>query len=74
LQILLGDRIRIARKHAHLTQAELARRVGISKQAIWEIEANNVTDPGVKKILAIANVLNVSTDELLGRDLQLTPA
>jgi transcriptional regulator with XRE-family HTH domain len=51
-------------------QAELARRVGISKQAMYQIEHNVVTDPGVLKVKAIADTLGVSVDMLLGRPLK----
>ena len=64
---LLGDRIRKARELYGMSQAELSRRVKISKQAMYQIEANITTDPGVLKVKAIADVLHVSVDALLGR-------
>jgi transcriptional regulator with XRE-family HTH domain len=62
----LGDRIRKARKHYGMSQSELARRIGISKQAMYQIESNKTPDPGALKIKAIASNLRVSTDYLLG--------
>lgn len=62
----LGHRIRQAREHYGMTQAELARRIGVSKQALYQIEANKTPDPGVLKVKAIASTLGVSTDYLLG--------
>ena len=60
----LGSRIRKAREWAHISQAELARRIGISKQAMNAIEGGH-TDPRASRIVAIARKLGVSTDTLL---------
>jgi transcriptional regulator with XRE-family HTH domain len=62
----LGDRIRQARARLRLTQAELARRIGISTTAMNAIESGD-TDPRASRITALADVLDVSTDYLLGR-------
>jgi len=63
----LGDRIRKAREHYGMSQAELARRIKVSKQALYQIESNKTPDPGVLKVKAIADVLRVSMDYLVGR-------
>jgi transcriptional regulator with XRE-family HTH domain len=63
----LGDRIRKARLKIGISQAELARRIRISKQAMYQIENNLTPDPGVLKVKAVADVLDVSMDALLGR-------
>jgi transcriptional regulator with XRE-family HTH domain len=60
----LGTRIRKARERANISQAELARRIGISKQAMNAIEGGT-TDPRASRIVAIAQELGVSTDALL---------
>jgi HTH-type transcriptional regulator, cell division transcriptional repressor len=60
----LGTRIRKAREQAAISQAELARRIGISKTAMNAIEGGH-TDPCASRIVAIARVLGVSTDALL---------
>lgn len=64
----LGDRIRKARLDYGMSQAELARRIKVSKQAVYDMESNRTRNPGVLYILAIANVLRVSVDALLGRE------
>jgi transcriptional regulator with XRE-family HTH domain len=64
---LLGDRIRKARIRYGMSQAELSRRVEISKNAMNLIETNKTTDPAASIVKAIADVLQVSTDYLLGR-------
>jgi transcriptional regulator with XRE-family HTH domain len=63
----LGDRIRKARQQFGLSQAALARRIGVSTQTMYQIENNITTDPGVLKVKAVADVLDVSVDALLGR-------
>ena len=60
----LGTRIRKARERACISQAELARRIGISKNAMNAIEGG-ATDPRASRIVAIAQELGVSTDTLL---------
>jgi transcriptional regulator with XRE-family HTH domain len=60
----LGTRIRKAREKARISQAELARRIGISKTSMNAIEGG-ATDPRASRIVAIAQVLGVSTDALL---------
>jgi len=73
----LGDRIRKARERYGMSQAELARRIGVSKNTMNLIEASKTPDPAASKVKAIADVLRVSTDYLLGRedeDVELLPA
>ncbi len=60
----LGDRIRQARDRAGLSQIELARRIGLSKNAMNSIETRDA-DPRASRIVAMAQVLGVSTDVLL---------
>lgn len=62
----LGERIRKARTGYGMSQAELARRIGISNNAMNLIESGKTTDPGALKVKAIAQALRVSTDYLLG--------
>jgi transcriptional regulator with XRE-family HTH domain len=45
----------------------LARRIGISNTAMNQIESGKTPDPAASRIKAIADVLGVSTDYLLGR-------
>jgi transcriptional regulator with XRE-family HTH domain len=59
----LGDRIRDLRWDARLTQTELARRVGIHKNSMSEIE-RGIATPRVETLRRIANALGVTMDEL----------
>lgn len=60
----LGQRIVQYRKALGLSQEELADRVGVSRQAVskWELDE---TQPDTDNIIRLAQVLGVSTDELL---------
>ena len=60
----MGMRIRVTRMRRRIKQIDLARRVGISKNAMFQIE-NDATDPRASRIKAIADVLGVTTDYLL---------
>jgi transcriptional regulator with XRE-family HTH domain len=61
----LGQRIRQAREQAQMSQVELARRIGISANALCSIEAGE-TDPRVSRVVAIARELHISLDALVG--------
>ena len=68
----LGDRIRIARARWHMSQAELARQIGISTTAMNAIETGGA-DPRASRIKRIAEVLGVSTDYLLSHAVRTPP-
>ena len=65
---LLGERIRKARLRYGMSQAELARRIKVSLNTMNKIEAGETPDPRASRIKAIADVLGVSADYLLGRE------
>jgi transcriptional regulator with XRE-family HTH domain len=50
-----------------MSQVELARRIGVSKTTMNAIEHGQTLDPGVSRIIAIADVLHLSLDALVGR-------
>ena len=60
----IGCRIRLARQQYGMSQAELARRAGISKTAMNDIEGGRTHDPGFSVVAAIAQVIGVSLDQL----------
>jgi transcriptional regulator with XRE-family HTH domain len=51
-----------------MSQMELARRIGVSATALNLIESGKTADPGVSRIVRIAETLNVTPDQLLGFD------
>lgn len=61
----LGDKIRMLREKSGLTQAALARELGISRSGVnaWEM---GLSVPQVQYIVTLAKQFNVSTDYLLG--------
>lgn len=60
-----GTRVKNMRKSLALTQEELAKKLGISKQAIVTYE-NGMREPPFKNLIGLARTLNVTTDWLLG--------
>ena len=62
-----GQRLCRLRKERSLTQAELAARLSVSIQAVskWE---NDQAIPDIALLPELADLLDVSTDTLLGRD------
>ena len=65
MKLAIGENIRNFRKKNDLTQEALADRLGVTYQSIsrWE---NGTTYPDLELIPAIAEVLTVTVDELLG--------
>ncbi|PRX37794.1 Helix-turn-helix [Meinhardsimonia xiamenensis] len=59
-----GDRLAAAREAAGLTQAELARRLGVKLKTLqrWE---NDLAEPRANKLQMLAGLLNVSIIWLL---------
>jgi transcriptional regulator with XRE-family HTH domain len=62
----IGKEIRKARRGRKLSQAELARRVGMSRTTIGQIENGTVQEIGVRKLVRIL--------EFLGLELRVRPS
>jgi putative transcriptional regulator len=60
---LIGNRLREIRKAAGLTQAEVADRIGVSRQTVNYIE-NGTFCPSTYLALRLARELEVSVEEL----------
>jgi len=62
-----GERFSRLRKKLGLTQEDIASKVNISAQAVskWE---NDQSAPDISILPTLADILNVSLDELLGRE------
>lgn len=67
----LAERIKSLRERAGLTQAEMARILGISRSGVnaWEM---GLSVPSTQYIVELAKKFEVSTDYLLG--METTPA
>ena len=63
---MLGDRLKKARKSANLTQELLAKKVNTTKGTISNYE-NGHSTPSNDMLVLLANVLDTTTDYLLGR-------
>lgn len=63
---LVSERIKRSRKVAKLTQEELGRRVNTTKATISNYE-NSYSTPSNLMLVALADMLDVTTDYLLGR-------
>ncbi len=60
----IGNRVRINRKNANLTQEELAERADVSTSFISRLENGRVL-PGIEGLNTIAAALNVGLQDLL---------
>src|SRR5215469_10461684 len=62
----LGKRLQAARQAAGLTQQNLCQKANLSYSTLAKIERGAIKSPSIFTILAIANVLGITLDELLG--------
>jgi transcriptional regulator with XRE-family HTH domain len=65
-KVTIGKRIADLRKQKGMTQEQLANQVGVTAQAVskWE---NDLSCPDISALPQLAEVLGVTTDELLGK-------
>ena len=63
----IGEKICWYRKKQKLSQEELAARTGVSRQAVskWEL---NEAKPDLDKVVILAQVFSITTDQLLSSD------
>ena len=66
---MLNQRIRLLRRARNMSQVELAHRLGVTKQSVSNWENDNIM-PSIEMLIRIADFFHVSTDYLLGRDVQ----
>ena len=66
--IAIGQRIKLARESAHITQDGLAKQIGFSTHHLSAIE-RGVKTPKLETFVAIARAVGVSTDWLLQDEL-----
>ena len=64
---MIADRIKFLREQKQLSQAELSKRLGITRSSVnaWEL---GISVPSTQYIVDLANIFHVSTDYLLGVD------
>lgn len=66
-KILLSENIRKYRKQLGLTQQELAVKAGLPLSILAKIEQKFSIQPTIQTVTKIADALNISIDELVGR-------
>lgn len=64
----LANNLRRQRRRAKLTQVELATAAGVPQQTVSRIERGDAVDPRYSTVRAMAEVLDIPTDELVGRN------
>lgn len=62
---MVAERIKYLREQKGLTQADLARQLGITRSSVnaWEM---GISVPSTQYIVELSNIFKVSTDYLLG--------
>ena len=67
---MLKIRLKELRKRDRITQIQLAEAVGVERSSIGKYEGNQNVVPSIDVLQSIADYFNVTTDYLLGRDIQ----
>ena len=62
-QLILKNRLKIARAEKNLSQGELAKLVGVSRQTIMQLERNRY-NPSMLLAYSIAKVFDVAIEDL----------
>ena len=62
----IGERIKKRREELGISQSDLAKRIGVSKQTMYKYENNLIANIPYGKIEAIAKIECISPSELLG--------
>jgi transcriptional regulator with XRE-family HTH domain len=65
--MILGERIRQLREQRGMSQVGLARTLKASNMAINFLERGGTRAPHIDRLIAIAELFNVSIDYLVGR-------
>lgn len=65
--LAFGKNMKAGREATGLSQQQLAERSGLSMSVITGVEQGRRTNPTLSTLLAIANTLGMTLDELVGR-------
>ena len=62
---MIAERIKFIREQEHISQADLAKRLGITRSSVnaWEL---GISVPSTHYVVELAVLFNVSTDFILG--------
>lgn len=69
---LFGEKLRTLRRHAQMTQAELARQIDAKRAHINNLEVSR-RSPSLQLIIQVADLFAVTTDYLLRDDIPVEP-
>lgn len=61
-----GDILRQKREERHMTQEDVAQRIGVSRQNVNNYETGYKVPP-LRVVVAAADLFRCSTDEMIGR-------
>ena len=64
----IGERIRTKRKEYHISQTDLANRVGITKQSLYKYEKGIITNIPSDTIERLASALHCTPAYIMGWD------
>lgn len=65
--MVLGTRLKMLRENMGLTQENLGKKLHVSKVSICKYETG-ISEPSLDILVKIADIFDVSTDYLLGRE------
>ena len=63
-----GEKVRVAREGAFLSQRELAEKAGLNHNTVWRIEGSGAADVHPRTIRKIAEALSVDPASLIPKD------
>ena len=66
---MVAERIKHLREHKGMTQADLAKQLGITRSSVnaWEME---LSAPTAQYLIALAQLFHTTTDDILGLEPQ----
>lgn len=69
----LGVRLRRLREAKKLTLQQVADAAGCTKAYIWELEMKDGQRPSAERVQALAKVLGVTMEDIMGEPIQMVP-
>lgn len=66
-ELKIADNIRFFRKANNLTQDELSKQLGGSKNLVSNYE-NGISTPDIYTLVKLADIFDITLDELVGRE------
>lgn len=66
-ELKLANNIRFFRKANNLTQEELSKQLGGSKNLVSNYE-NGISTPDIYTLVKLADIFDITLDELVGRE------